>query len=86
MSLNIAGMKRTEIVSTFRIIDYMDTIQMIELERMFPLMSKTTSEVKISDLNCRRSLYFLLFFLPLDYHPVLCLEFKGVRNQFLGDL
>ena len=36
MSLNIAGMKSAEILSTFRILDFMDTIQMIELERMFP--------------------------------------------------
>ena len=33
---------------------------MIEVDRMFPFMSKTTSEPKISDLDCRRSLYFLL--------------------------
>ena len=66
MSLNIAGMKRTEIVSTFRILDYMDTIQMIELERMFPFMSKTTSELKISDLNCRRSLFTFCSFSSLQ--------------------
>ena len=36
MLFDIAGMKRTEILLTFRILDYMDTIQMIELERMFP--------------------------------------------------
>ena len=36
MSLNIAGMKRAEILLTFISLDYRDTIQMIELERMFP--------------------------------------------------
>ena len=52
---------------------------MIEVDRMFPFMSKTTSEPKISDLDCRRSLYFFAPFLPLDYHPALCLEFQFFR-------
>ena len=40
MSLNIAGMKKAETSLTYKILDYMDTIQMIELERMFPFYAE----------------------------------------------